>query len=146
MFTFATDYFIMVTVASVGTIQFAAASAGLRGLLFLRSKNWAQALGIVLILAGLGLFFATEDRNINDYEGGLDANIQSLLFFLGTVSGFGVTVVGSSLLNIRMTGGEEQPEGGLDALRHTNFAMAIRRNLKYWGRNWRTQTKRYFSG
>ena len=146
MFTFATDYFILVTVTSAGTIQFAAASAGLRGLLFLRTKARAQALGIVLIVVGLGLFFGTEDRNINDYEGGLDANIQSLLFFLGTVAGFGLTVVISSLLNIRMTRGDAQPEEGLDALRHTNFVTVVRLNIGYWGRNWRTQTKRYFSG
>ena len=146
MFTFATDYFIMVTVASAGTIQIAAASAGLDGLLFLKRQSFARVLGLLLIVVGLAFFFGTEERNVNDTEGGLDANIQALLFFLGTVAGFGTTVVASSLVNLRMTGREGTSSEGLDSLRHSNFAAAVMKSLGYWARNWRTQTKQYFSG
>ena len=146
MLTFAADYFIMVTVASVGTIQIAAAVAGLRGLLFIGRTSLAKALGVVLIAAGPVLFFGTAERNLNDYEGGLDANEQAIFFFLGVVAGLGVTVLVSSLLNRRMKGRDGAPEAGLDSLRDSNFAAALGRSLSYWKRNWRTQTKRYFSG
>ncbi len=146
MFTFAADYFIMVTVASVGAIQFAAAHAGLRGLLFVGRASLARGLGVVLIIVGISLFFGTAERNLNDYEGGLDANAQAIFFFLGVLAGFGVTALVSTLLNLRMTGRDGAPTGGLDSLRDSNFAAALARSLGYWTRNWRTQTRRYFSG
>ena len=146
MLTFAADYFIMVTVACVGTIQVAAAFAGLRGLLFLSRASLAKALGALLVAAGPVLFFATGERNLNDYEGGLDANQQAILFLLGVVAGLGVTTLVSSVLNRRMKGRGGAPMGGLDSLRDSNFAAALARSLSYWKRNWQTQTKRYFSG
>ena len=39
-------------------------------------------------------FFLTEDRNINDYEGGLDANQQAILFSLAIVSSLWVNRLG----------------------------------------------------
>ena len=146
MLTFAADYFIMVTVACVGTIQVAAAVAGLRGLLFLGRTSLCKALGVLLIAAGPVLFFGTAERNLNDYEGGLDANEQAIFFFLGVVAGLGLTVLVSSLLNRRMKGRDDSPRGGLDSLRDSNFAAALSRSLIYWKANWRTQTRRYFSG
>ena len=146
MLTFAADYLIMVAVACVGTVQVAAAFAGLRGLLFLGRASLAKAFGVLLIAAGPALFFATEERNLNDYEGGLDANQQAVLFVLGVVAGLGVTILVSSLLNRRMKGRDGALNGGLDSLRDSNFAAALARSLSYWKRNWRTQTRRYFSG
>ena len=146
MLTFAADYFIMVAVACVGTIQVAAAFAGLRGLLFVQRLSLAKLLGVLLIAAGPVLFFGTEERNLNDYEGGLDANQQAIFFLLGVLAGLGVTVLVSSMLNRRMKGREGAPSGGLDSLRDSNFAVALARSLSYWKRNWRTQTRRYFSG
>ena len=146
MLTFAADYLIMVTVACVGTIQVAAAFAGLRGLLFLRRAFLAKALGALLIAAGPLLFFGTEERNLNDYEGGLDANEQAIVFFLGVVAGVGVTILVSTVLNRRMKGRDGAPMGSLDSLRDSNFGAALARSLSYWKRHWRTQIRRYFSG
>ena len=90
-------------------------------------------------------FFATGERNINDYEGGLDAPTQALFFFLGTLAGGGFTFAISSLVNWRMHGVAE-PEEGFGALREVNFVVALRNSLEHWWKNWRTRTKQYFYG
>ena len=146
MFTFATDYYILVFVATVGVIQVAASIGRLNGLLFIKSPIVTRVLGIALALAAFIWFFSTGDRNINDYEGGLDAPTQSLFFFFGSSTGFVFTFVVSTLVNARMNGEEPSPEEGLDALRDTNYIRALLQSISYWRREWRTQMKRYFSG
>lgn len=146
MFTFATDYFILVFVASIGVIQIAASLGQLRGLLIFQSPGVARALGVILAVIPFIWFFTTGERNINDYEGGLDAPTQGLFFFLGTLAGGAVTFLVSSLVNLRMGRGDPSPEAGLEALKETNYARALGHSLGYWWREWRRQMKRYFSG
>ena len=146
MFTLAADYFLLVFVAGLGVIQIAASLNGLNGLLIFKSPLVARALGLALAVAAFILFFSTEERNLNDYEGGIDANIQALLFFLGVVASGWVTFIGSSLMNMRMKGKDPLPGGGFDALRETNYVRALALSLGYWSKNWRQQMKSYFSG
>ncbi len=146
MLTFATDYFLLVFVASLGVLQIAASLAHLKGLLIFKPPLVSRALGLVLFVGAFVMFFSTGTRNINDYEGGLDAPTQGLFFFLGAFAGLGVTLVLSSLVNLRMNVGRPSPEAGLDALRETNYISALRLSLGYWSRAWRTRTKSYFSG
>ena len=146
MFTFATDYFLLVFVASLGVLQMAASLAHLKGLLIFKPPLVSRALGLLLFVGAFVMFFSTGTRNINDYEGGLDAPTQGLFFFLGAFAGLGVTLMLSSLVNLRMNGGRPSPEAGLDALRETNYISALRLSLGYWSRAWRTRTKSYFSG
>ncbi len=129
LFTFATDYYILVAVAATGTLQFAASLGGLRGLLFLKPPVPARTLGGVLIVGAFAWFFAVEDRNINDYEGGLDAPSQALFFFLGASTAVAFTLLASSLVNLGMRAGECDPPDGLDALRTSNYASALRRGI-----------------
>jgi len=146
MFTFATDYFILVFIATVGVIQIAASTGPLAGLLIFKSPLISRAIGAALLLGGFVLFFSTGERNINDYEGGLDAPTQALFFFLGTMAGGSVSFLLSSISNLHMNRGKLSPESGLDALEHTNFVRAVLLSLGYWWKNWRTRTKTYFSG
>ena len=146
MFTFATDYLLLVFVASLGVLQIAASLAHLNGLLIFKPPLVSRALGLLLFVGAFVMFFSTGTRNINDYEGGLDAPTQGLFFFLGAFAGLGVTLMLSSLVNLRMNGGRPSPEAGLDALRETNYISALRLSLGYWSRAWRTRTKSYFSG
>ena len=146
MFTFATDYFLLVFVASIGVIQIAASLGRLNGLLIVQRPLLVRGLGLVLVVAPFVWFFTTGERNINDHEGGLDAPTQALFFFLGTLAGGFVTFLASSLINAGMQGGTPSPEAGLDALKQTNFARALTNSLRYWCREWRTQTKQYFFG
>ena len=146
MFTFATDYFLLVFVSAVGVIQIGASFGGLSGLLFLQDQKAARALGTVLAVVPFIWFFATGERNINDYQGGLDAPTQALFFFLGTLAAGGVTFVVSSAVNWRMDRGAPAPEDGMDALRNASWARALAASLQYWRKNWRRRTKQYFSG
>ena len=144
MFTFATDYYICVFIATIGTLQFACSVGGIRGLLIFESAPVARTLGLILVVAAFALFFGTGSRNINDYEGGLDAPTQGLFFFYGAASALVVTLVVSSLVNRWLKGPETSSHEGVDTLRHTNYALALARSIGYWRRNWRTQTKSYF--
>ena len=146
MFSFSTDYFLFVFVSGIGAIQVAASLGDLKGLLLLQSKTLTRALGLALPVAAAVWFFSTEARNINDYEEGLDANSQALFFFFGAFSAVIATFVVASIVNYRMAGSTAPRDAGLDAVRDTNYAKALARSLSYWWKNWRKQTKDYFSG
>ena len=81
MFTFATDYYIFVFTATLGVMQVAVSLGNLRGLLVFKSRVLARSLGVAIALAAAVWFFTSETRNLNDQEGGLDANEQALFFF-----------------------------------------------------------------
>ena len=146
MSEFARDYFVVVFVAGVGVIQLAASTARLDGLLFFKSRILARAFGLVLPLAAVAWFFTSESRNINDFEGGLDANEQAIILFLGVLASVVASLVASSLVNRRMSRAEPEPEDGFDALRHTSYFQALSINLSYWRRAWPRRMKSYFFG
>ncbi len=146
MFTFATDYYILVSIATVGVLQVAASYGKLNGLLFVKSPLLVRLLGAGLVVAAFIWFFTVGDRNINDYEGGLDAPTQALFFFFGSSTGMVFTLLASALVNLRMKGSGQSPEEGLDALRDANYVRALARSIGYWRREWRTRTKSYFFG
>ena len=153
MFTFAVDYFVMVFVASLGVMQTAASIGGLRGLLMFKHPLIARPLGVGMAIAAIVWFFIVAERNINDYEGGLDSNEQGLLFFLAVATSGLLTCLLTSVLNMRMrrSAGVDKhpPDAGLGALRHVGWWQAITHNYRYWfgeARCWRTRIKRYFSG
>mgnify|MGYP000468753809 CR=1 FL=1 len=146
MFTFAIDYFILVFVATIGVIQISASTGRLNGLLLFKAPLIARTLGLALVLGAFVWFFSNETRNVGDTSGGIDANTQALFFFLGTLAGGGLTFLVSSMVNLRMNGGEQSPESGLEALRETTYVRAVGNSLGYWCREWRTQMKRYFIG
>ena len=146
MINFTADYCIAVFISSIGVLQFAFSLGGFRGLLFFKSALVARTLGLATALLGFALFFGTGTRNINDYEGGLDAPDQALFFSLSALTAFAMTLIVSSLVNRKMRGTESDPDAGLDALRDTNYASALKCSILYWRSNWRTLTKRYFFG
>ncbi len=148
MFSFAVDYYLMVVIAAVGILQVAASVGKLNALLFFKSSLWSRTLGIGLSIAGPILFFATDRRNINDYEGGLDGNFQGLYFILGTITALTLTFAVTSLVNRRMAH-PTQIENGIESLKRTNFIQALANNIRFLskhGRTWRTWTKPYFFG
>lgn len=109
MISFAADYFIMVFVASLGVIQAAASIGGLRGLLVFKHPRIARALGVALAIGAIVWFFAAAERNINDYEGGLDSNQQGILFFLAVAAAGMLTCALTSPLNKRLRHNRDAP-------------------------------------
>ncbi len=148
MFSFAVDYYLMVVIAAIGILQLAASVGRLKALLFFKSSLWSRTFGIGLAIAGPVLFFATAERNINDYEGGLDGNFQGLYFILGTITALALTFAATSLVN-RSMAHPTQIENGIESLKRTNFIRALANNIRFLskhGRTWRTWTKPYFFG
>ena len=146
MFTFAIDYFLLVFVSGICTIQIACTFSGITGLLFVKSVVATRLLGASIVVAAFVWFFGVAERNINDYEGGLDSNEQGMLFLLAILSGGAFTFLSSSIVNLRMRVHETQPGTGLGALAESSYFRAVRANINHWRKNWRTQTRRYFSG
>ena len=148
MFSFAIDYYLMVVIAATGVLQVAASVGKLNALLLFKSTLLSRTLGIALAAIGPVLFFATGERNINDYEGGLDGNFQGLYFILGTMTALALTIAVTSLLNRNMAH-PTQIENGMESLKRTNFIRALANNIRFiskHGRTWRTWTKPYFFG
>lgn len=150
MFTFAIDYYLMVLVASIGAIQFAASASNLRGLLFIKRPVIARGLGLVVVAFAFVWFFSVAERNVGDHTGALDSNSQAIFFLLGVISGGALTFVVSSVINQGMRAAQGVPEAGaeqgMDALRQLSFYNALAANLHYWWNNWRTQIRRYLFG
>ena len=142
---FALDYYLMVVVAVFGTLQLAASIGGLHGLLLFKSPRAARMLGIILVLVALAMFFGADERNINDYEGGLDGNFQGLFFLLGTVTALALTVLLTSIVNRSMYG-DPGIGDGIESLKRTTFARGLATNLGHLRKHWRTWTKPYFFG
>ena len=148
MFSFAVDYYLMVVIAAIGVLQIVASVGNLSALLFFKSTLWSRTFGIALIIIGPVLFFAAAERNINDYEGGLDGNFQGLYFILGTMTALALTAVVSSFANRGMAH-PTQIENGIESLKRTNYIRALSNNIRFLskhGRTWRTWTKPYFFG
>lgn len=146
MSAFAIDYYLLVFVAGLGVVQIASSFGQLKGLLFLKSDLAARGIGSMVVVATFVWFFSTDHRNINDYEGGLDANIQAILFFMGAMSAMLATVIVSSVINVGMSGREFVHGKGFEELKRSSYARALIKSLRYWGKEWRTQTKSYFCG
>ena len=145
MFSFAIDYYIMVVIAASGVLQIAASVSRLNALLVFKTPLGARALGVILAVAGPVLFFATAERNINDYEGGLDGNFQGLFFLLGTLTALALTAVVTSFINRNMSA-PTQIEDGVDSLNRTTYARALAGNIGFLLKHWRTWTRPYFFG
>ncbi len=144
MFTFAIDYCITVFMSAFGVMQLSFSLGGIKGLMLFGSDAVCRIFGIVLVVAGFVLFFSTGTRNINDYEGGLDAPTQGLLFFCSASVAVLATLILSSLVNRKMRGqvGNNDDHGadieaGLDSLRDTNYALALWRGIISLWRKWR---------
>ena len=80
MFGFHLDYFLCCVLAVSGLLV---------TVVPYRSSSLSLApycLGICLMFAAPIIFFTTADRIVNDYQGGLDANEQAVLFALSAIT------------------------------------------------------------
>jgi hypothetical protein len=125
------QYALFVFWAAIGTVQIAAAYAGLKGLLLVRSRAWAIVTGAVVLLVAFSWFFGLVDRNVR----GLEGAEQALLFLPTAVAAVVITGVAASLIH-----GTREPDEmfrkstprsrthsaprGLEALRSVSFLDA----------------------
>ena len=142
---FRLDYLLFTFLAALGVLQLVAALNRLDGLLFIRPRGLAGAVGVLLVIGAFTWFFGTEPRNLPDTAGGLDGNQQTGLFAAGAGAALVLTLLLSSVLNFRRSRGSSETPG-LDNLCHTTYIQALAHALGSWGRKWRQWMKKYSSG
>ena len=94
MFNFYVDYYLACLLANYAVIQIASLRATHMIPRLFQGVSKTVFLSLLLLIMGFSGFFLTEDRNLNDYEGGLDANQQAILFSLAIVSSLWVNRLG----------------------------------------------------
>lgn len=146
MSPFLADYLIFVFWATTGAIQVGASFGRFEGVLLVRHALAARAIGLALTAGAIAWFFLSEDRNINDIHGGLDAGLQGMGFFGGATVAVIATLGLTSLLNLRMRGSKPEASEGLEALRKTTYFEAVRRDLPTWWDGSPARLASFFSG
>lgn len=127
--SFVLDYYLLVSAASCGLYQMAAACNRLRGLMLFESKRLTFIFGLVLWVGAFAWFFLSEPRNMPDTGAGLTGNEQFGYFFAGGGTGLAVTLAATSLRNWRLGKDMETLPTGLDALRDAGYARALFQGL-----------------
>ena len=131
---FAADYVLLIFLASLGVVQLAALKNRLKGLYFIRIPLLNFVAALVLVVGSFVWFFVSEPRNLPDTGGGLDGNQQAMFSVAAAVGAVLFTLATTSLLNAGFGRGEELKGTGLQALRRTNYFIALRRTM---GRLWK---------
>ena len=115
-----------------------ASYGNLRGIFFFANNRVCRYVGLLLIACGIVWFYATKNRNINDTEGGIDANDQALWFFLGVVSALICTFFVTSISQKKLSSKPKQNYAlGIENLKDSTYLFAIKNSLTYWANNWR---------
>ncbi|MBI4199984.1 MAG: hypothetical protein HY535_05890 [Chloroflexi bacterium] len=143
MTDFRLDYFLLVSAASFGILQWAFAYNRLEGLLLL-PRRLSLLAGPALTVAAFAWFFLSTPRNVPDTAAGLDGNEQAALFAAGVGIALLAHLLLSSLSNWSMVGRQEH--GGLEALRGANYVRTAMRRLGELWRSWQRQTNERSSG
>ena len=133
MGTTALDYFLLVTLGCLGTIQIAAASAGIKGLSFFKKPLVGYIFGALVAMAAFGWFFTIGNRNT---PSPIEGPQQVGMFLAGATSAYIITVAVSSLIKYRLSlqatasRCSEQTNSGIEILKETTLLGAIRNILK----------------
>ena len=128
-FSFALDYFICVFICCSAVLQLAVHRADLSMLKIIKNTKLTYFISTGLIFFSAYLFFITDNRIINDFEGGLDANEQAVIFFLSALSSFFITGLVTSTFNSSKRKQFTQNLGGLASYR--NYRLIDSLNKKW---------------
>jgi hypothetical protein len=120
-------YGLLVFGAVLGVIQAAAGYNNLKGLLFFQSRLYTYIFAVIAIGVTLGLFFTW---NYMSETGVIAGTEQTGLFVLSVLGAVIVTLILSSLINIRYCPQCTTQLNGLEALRERTFFRIIRERLK----------------
>ena len=139
------EYFMFVTVSSIGVIQLSASYGSLTQILIARSKKISCSIGMVLTLCPIIWFFHDGGRAIPDTEGGIPGFSQFLLFATGSILALFITFSISSITNHKNNTGIPEKHLGLLGLRNNTYLNLI--NNSFGVGNWILQalTKKYSS-
>ena len=85
--------------------------------------------GIILITSALIWFFISSPRNIADTNGGINGNIQTILFIIGAGSALVLTLLITSVTNHSLETHKKQEWSGLDILKTRSFYRATKDSI-----------------
>lgn len=130
------DYIILVKLTALGFLQLAAFQSKTRALQITFHRQIHLAICVCLLILPSIWFFASENRNLADTNGGLDGGDQAWLFVVGCFLALIVHLAlshknGSSKRPIR------RKLKGLDALVNEPYRTAVWHNMKILRSKWK---------
>tara|TARA_Y100001960_G_scaffold328885_1_gene418778 strand:+ start:740 stop:1885 length:1146 start_codon:yes stop_codon:yes gene_type:complete len=123
MSLFAIEYFFFALVSNLGLLILVASKSRLEYMKLINSTRKSFVVGILTIVIAFVSYFGFKNRNINDFEGGLDANMQALFFILATFTAIMVMLISISIL--RKGKSEIYTISGLDVLKESTYLQAF---------------------
>ena len=123
MSMFAIEYFFFALVSNLGLLTLIAGRSQLEFMKVIKNSQRSVVIGLFTMVVAFVWYFGFEKRNINDFEGGLDANMQALLFVIATVTAIALILIANSIL--RKGKSETNLSIGLDVLKESTYLQAI---------------------
>lgn len=129
----ASDYFLLVFIASIGVYQMVSVHAGLRGLSFFRQPKVQYVFGLLVIIGAFVWFFVSEDRN---YQHAVEGTQQLGLFLAAIVAAYVANAALSSIIQLRATlrgddpGKRKQHEQGMETLKKTTVLGGVASSIR----------------
>ncbi|MDD2252330.1 MAG: hypothetical protein WCS74_03105 [Dehalococcoidales bacterium] len=134
MQTLAVEYYCLIVLLSMSTIQIAASYSGLHGITLFQKRLFNYFFSCVIAVPCLAILLTW---NWHKPTGVIEGAEQFYLFMAGIVSAIGLTMVISSLINHkRFKNNQEELVSGFEALRTRTFFQALNgrlRSLKWRG-------------
>ncbi|PKB66731.1 MAG: hypothetical protein BZY81_06430 [SAR202 cluster bacterium Io17-Chloro-G4] len=128
--SFILDYYLLVVIASCGVFQVIGALQGFHGMTFFSNRSASIAIGLAALAGAFAWFFLSQPRNVPDSALGLNGNEQFAYFFAGSGTGLALTLILSSLRQLRFGADRRELPDGLDALRESTYLLAIFRMFR----------------
>ena len=123
MSMFAIEYFFFALVSNLGLLTLIAGRSQLEFMKVIKNPQKSFGIGFFIMVIAFVWYFGFEKRNINDFEGGLDANMQALFFVISTVTAIVLILIANSIL--RKGKPETNLSIGLDVLKESTYLQAI---------------------
>ena len=123
MSMFAIEYFFFALVSNLGLLTLIAGRSQLEFMKVIKNSQKSVVIGLFTMVVAFVWYFGFEKRNINDFEGGLDANMQPLFFVISTVTAIVLILIANSIL--RKGKPETNLSIGLDVLKESTYLQAI---------------------
>lgn len=134
MHILAVEYYCLIVLLSISTIQAASSYSGISGVTFFQRRAWNYMISSVIAIPCLAILLTW---NWHKPTGVIEGAEQFYLFMAGIVSAIGLTIIISSLVNHRrFKNNQGDLESGFEALKNRTFfqAASLRlRSLKWRG-------------
>ena len=131
--SFILDYYLLVLIASCGLFQIVGALHGYRGMTFSDNRFASTCIGAAALIGAFTWFFLSQDRNVPDSDLGMNGNEQFAYFFAGSGTGLAITLILTSLRQLKFGAQQRELPEGLDALKETTFLSLIFRLIRRRG-------------